>query len=597
MARENYPDPNTKRTKEGDLVFRGERNFGDGLSGELTAARLQGFYVDGLVYQDIQVDVDGKLITAGGGGGGGGGPATIADGADVAQGATTDAAIVTDANGTVSGKLRGLVKWAYERMPASLGQKAKTASFPVVIASDQDALPITDNSGSLTIDAPDVIDTGNSSTATLGSSGTFTGASVELLNTRSIVVNIFSDKASASNGISFQWSSDGSNWDHIETYDLQASVGRTFQLLPRARYFRVVYTNTGSAQSIFRLQTILSFGVNTPRKEPLDATVELDEAAIYTRSAIMGRTTAGGGAFVDVKVAPSGSVQVGGTITADAGSGPWPVTDNGGSITVDGPLTDTQLRATAVPVSGTVTASGPLTDTQLRASAVPISIAAGVDVTEGNTTDAAVITDTTGTVSGKLRGLVKWAFERMPAALGQTTMAASLPVTLASNQSALPVTDNAASLTVDAPVGTPVFVRLSDGAAPIATLPVSGPLTDTQLRATAVPVSQANQHGKTVLRAVVNQGAAGTTLIAAASGGNKHKVVGVILTISADGTLKFNGGTSGDLSGPMDLKAGAGFVIPNLPECPFWESIANETLNIITTGGAARGTILYVTEA
>lgn len=36
-------------------------------------------------------------------------------------------------------------------------------------------------------------------------------------------------------------------------------------------------------------------------------------------------------------------------------------------------LTNTQLRATAVPVSGTVTASGPLTDTQLRASSVLVS--------------------------------------------------------------------------------------------------------------------------------------------------------------------------------------------------------------------------------
>ena len=35
------------------------------------------------------------------------------------------------------------------------------------------------------------------------------------------------------------------------------------------------------------------------------------------------------------------------------------------------------------------------------------------------------------------------------------------------------VTDNAGSLTVDAPVGTPAFVRLSDGAAAITTLPVS----------------------------------------------------------------------------------------------------------------------------
>lgn len=38
---------------------------------------------------------------------------------------------------------------------------------------------------------------------------------------------------------------------------------------------------------------------------------------------------------------------------------------------------------------------------------------------------------------------------------------------------AIPVTDNSGSLTVDAPVGTPVFVRLSDGSSAIATLPVS----------------------------------------------------------------------------------------------------------------------------
>jgi hypothetical protein len=38
---------------------------------------------------------------------------------------------------------------------------------------------------------------------------------------------------------------------------------------------------------------------------------------------------------------------------------------------------------------------------------------------------------------------------------------------------AVPVTDNSGSLTVDAPVGTPVFVRLSDGSSAISTLPVS----------------------------------------------------------------------------------------------------------------------------
>lgn len=41
---------------------------------------------------------------------GGGGATTIADGADVNAGATTDAAVVSDVNGTLSAKLRGLVK-------------------------------------------------------------------------------------------------------------------------------------------------------------------------------------------------------------------------------------------------------------------------------------------------------------------------------------------------------------------------------------------------------------------------------------------------------------------------------------------------------
>jgi len=44
------------------------------------------------------------------GGGGGGGPATIADGADVTEGTQADAAIITDTGGTISGKLRGVVK-------------------------------------------------------------------------------------------------------------------------------------------------------------------------------------------------------------------------------------------------------------------------------------------------------------------------------------------------------------------------------------------------------------------------------------------------------------------------------------------------------
>lgn len=64
----------------------------------------------------------------------------------------------------------------------------------------------------------------------------------------------------------------------------------------------------------------------------------------------------------ELAINADGSINVGVTaaieyeIKNDSGA-PLPISDGGGSITVDGPLTDAQLRATPVPVSGTVVAS------------------------------------------------------------------------------------------------------------------------------------------------------------------------------------------------------------------------------------------------
>ena len=130
---------------------------------------------------------------------------------------------------------------------------------------------------------------------------------------------------------------------------------------------------------------------------------------------------AGGDTFAADDVAgikyPRSKISFGidGAATDVSATDPLPVT-----MTNTLALTDTQLRATPVPVSGTVTANTglaqPLTDTQLRASAVPVTLS-GV-ATE--TTLAALNT-------------------KMPAQ-GQALMAASSPVVIASNQSALPVT-------------------------------------------------------------------------------------------------------------------------------------------------------------
>lgn len=95
----------------------------------------------------------------------------------------------------------------------------------------------------------------NSSTALLNSSAVFTGTWENVSSYAAITFSIFSDQASASNGLSVQWSGDGVNTDVTDGSNVSANAGRAFSLTPRARYFRIVYTNGGTNQTIFRLYT------------------------------------------------------------------------------------------------------------------------------------------------------------------------------------------------------------------------------------------------------------------------------------------------------------------------------------------------------
>jgi hypothetical protein len=72
--------------------------------------------------------------------------------------------------------------------------------------------------------------------------------------------------------------------------------------------------------------------------------------------------------------------------------------------------------------------------------------------------------------------------------LGQKAMAGSAPVVIASDQSAVPVSGPLTDTQLRA-TAVPVSGPLTDSQLRATAVPVSGPLTDTQLRASAVPVS------------------------------------------------------------------------------------------------------------
>ena len=123
----------------------------------------------------------------------------------------------------------------------------------------------------------------------------------------------------------------------------------------------------------------------------------------------------------------------------------------GGSVPVTGPLTDTQLRASAVPVSG------PLTDTQLRASSVPVS-AASLPLPTGAATAALQTSGNTSltSIDGKVatEATLSAMSAKLPATLGQKAMAASMAVTIASDQSTVPVSASSLPLPTGAATET-----------------------------------------------------------------------------------------------------------------------------------------------
>lgn len=117
-----------------------------------------------------------------------------------------------------------------------------------------------------------VISTVNTSTTPLTSAATFTGTSEDVSAYADIRVAVFSDVASATDGLSMQQSEDGTNWDFTDTYTIAANTGKVFDVPSYAKFFRVVYTNGATPQGTFRLQTVYHISRTKPSSQrPMDA--------------------------------------------------------------------------------------------------------------------------------------------------------------------------------------------------------------------------------------------------------------------------------------------------------------------------------------
>lgn len=134
------------------------------------------------------------------------------------------------------------------------------------------------------------VDSGNSSTTPLAGDATFTGTTLDVTDAALIQVAVFSDVASATDGLSIQFSIDGTNWDFTDDYTVLASTGKIYSAQAAAKFLRVVYTNGSSAQSVFRLQTIIKHSNSKPSSHRVQDTISDDDDAELMAAVLKLRT-------------------------------------------------------------------------------------------------------------------------------------------------------------------------------------------------------------------------------------------------------------------------------------------------------------------
>lgn len=259
----------------------------------------------------------------------------------------------------------------------TLGQKASAASTPVVLASDQTAIPITDNSGSLTVDGTVTANIGT--TAGLALDVTLTGGTLKAI----------ARGGAKGSTVAADVTTTAEGTDH-QAVDVQVYHGGTAINPTAIRALTssdVVTTAQGTAAALSGYWPMrVTDGTNTMPTADTVGRSSFHRVTDGTNTATVkaaSTAAAAADAALVVAISPNSTVAV---------------TDNSGSLTVD----SAQLPAALV--------------------------GARLDVNTG-----------------------AWLGSTAPT-VGSKTSANSVPVVIASDQAAIPITDNSGSITVDGTV-------------------------------------------------------------------------------------------------------------------------------------------------
>jgi hypothetical protein len=165
----------------------------------------------------------------------------------------------------------GLSQRVTELLERWLGEGEHLAqTAPLVTIDGVDVIPVNGSDG-LVVAIPNHISTLNSTTELLGIDGEFPGVAEEMTNYAIMFVNVYSDVASATDGLCIDASPDGTTWYQTECYTIAADTYKTFSLQCAAKYFKIRYKNGGVAQTTFHIEVKLC------TKNALDSSHRVDD--------------------------------------------------------------------------------------------------------------------------------------------------------------------------------------------------------------------------------------------------------------------------------------------------------------------------------
>lgn len=166
----------------------------------------------------------------------------------------------------------------------------------------------TNGSDGLVVIEPNHISVLNSSNQVLGISEIFTGESEDITNYAIAFINVYSDVASAENGLCIEHSSDGVTWYQSECYTIFASTYKTFSHQCSSKYIRVKYTNGAIAQNSFDLEVKLCTKDALDSSHRISDTISSEDDATLNKSVITAERPDGN--FINVGASDNGNLKI-----------------------------------------------------------------------------------------------------------------------------------------------------------------------------------------------------------------------------------------------------------------------------------------------